>query len=369
MTMNQGKPRAKRRDANMDFLRIVSMLLIIFLHSIDHSGVLEVAEPGTGIYYYVYFGYCLAQVCVNCFVLLSGYFMIESKFRPSKLISLWLEVVFYSLIIRIIFFVTGQKAFSVVSFISCFMPVITGRYWFITIYFGLYIISPFLNIAIKSMTKRQFTALNVLLFLLFSVWNSLYPSMEGMNSGGGWGLAWFVVLYCVAAWFRIYRSGDVKCKWEGLLAFLLIPICVTFFLYIANTLNIGVAQKIIYHWYSYNAVPAYLMSLGLFDFFIHVKVKNMFISKLITKIAPLTLGVYLIHAHADVSPWMWETLNMPRFMEHWSFPLVQIWVIVAVFAICILLDRLREKLFNLVGISHIGRTVDVLMRNVMGIER
>jgi hypothetical protein len=31
----------KTREANLDVLRIVSMLLIILLHSIDHSGVLE----------------------------------------------------------------------------------------------------------------------------------------------------------------------------------------------------------------------------------------------------------------------------------------------------------------------------------------
>lgn len=369
MITENGKPITKQRNANMDLLRIVSMLLIIFLHSIDHSGVLEAAVPGTGMYYYVYFGYYLAQVCVNCFVLLSGYFMIESKFRPSKLISLWLEVVFYSLVIRIIFFITGQKAFSVVSLFSCFLPVMTGRYWFITIYFGLYLISPFLNIAIKAMTKKQFTALNVVLFLLFSAWNSLYPSMAGMNSGGGWGLAWFVVLYCAAAWFRLYRENDAKNTWQGILVFSVIPICVTIFLWIANTMNIGIAQRIIHHWYSYNAVPAYLMSLGLLDFFIHVKVKNQLISKLATKIAPLTLGVYLIHAHADVSPWIWETLNMPQYMVNWAFPLVQIGVTVGIFGVCVLIDWVREIFFRIFKIECISRRVDAFIINRMGIDR
>jgi hypothetical protein len=44
----------KTREANLDVLRIVSMLLIILLHSIDHSGVLERSEVGsTGMYFYV----------------------------------------------------------------------------------------------------------------------------------------------------------------------------------------------------------------------------------------------------------------------------------------------------------------------------
>ena len=42
--MSETKINRKPRSANMDLLRIVSMLLIILLHSIDHSGVLEQAE-------------------------------------------------------------------------------------------------------------------------------------------------------------------------------------------------------------------------------------------------------------------------------------------------------------------------------------
>lgn len=33
----------QKRDANLDLLRITSMLLIVFLHSMDHS-VLEMAD-------------------------------------------------------------------------------------------------------------------------------------------------------------------------------------------------------------------------------------------------------------------------------------------------------------------------------------
>ena len=64
----------KQRDANLDLLRIVSMLLIVFLHSIDRSGVMEAAETSSsGIYLWVRFAYALCQVCVNCFGLLSVY--------------------------------------------------------------------------------------------------------------------------------------------------------------------------------------------------------------------------------------------------------------------------------------------------------
>lgn len=194
----------EKRNLGLEWLRICSMFMIILLHSIDHSGLYETLEEGTLLYTYEQFIYALVQVCVNCFVLISGYFLVQSQFKLRKLISLWIEVVFYALVIKLIMIAAGDIPFSVVSLISCFVPILTGRYWFVTIYFGMYLMFPFYNIAIKAMDERQHKSLVVLLIVLFSGMSSLYPSFKGMNSGGAWGLAWFTVLYFIAAYFRLY---------------------------------------------------------------------------------------------------------------------------------------------------------------------
>lgn len=201
----------KQRNVNLDLLRIVSMLLIVFLHSIDHSGVLENAENcGTGMYFYVRFTYALCQVCVNIYVMLSGYFMVTSKFRLHKLVTLWMEASFYSFSLKLLFMVIGLDDFSILSLISCFAPILTGRYWFLTIYVGMYLVSPFLNALIHALDKKQHALLNLLLFAIMSVWVSIHPAIAGMNSGGGWGLTWFVVMYLAAAWLRLYYTPNKK---------------------------------------------------------------------------------------------------------------------------------------------------------------
>jgi surface polysaccharide O-acyltransferase-like enzyme len=79
------------------------MFLIVFLHSIDHSGVLEQAEIcGNVTYYYVRLTYGLCQVCVNIYVMLSGYFLVESKFRLHKLVTLWMQAAFYAFALKLI---------------------------------------------------------------------------------------------------------------------------------------------------------------------------------------------------------------------------------------------------------------------------
>lgn len=333
----------KQRDANLDLLRIVSMLLIVFLHSIDHSGVLEnAANCGTPMYFYVRFTYALCQVCVNIYIMLSGYYMVKSKFRLHKLVNLWMEATFYSFVLKLIFMLTGADEFSIVSLASCFFPITTGRYWFLTIYVGMYLISPFLNILINAMNKQQHGLLNLLLFGLCSLWVSIHPSIAGMNSGGGWGLMWFIVLYITAAWFRLYYAPNHKPLY-CLSAYLVIPFMIASAQVILERLNIGILQSVVSNWFRYDSAPVYLMTIFLFVGFLNIRIKQENISALICRIAPLTFGVYLIHAHANVSPWSWDVLNLPGKMSSVLFPLIQIGSVFAIFLICIGIDFLKKS--------------------------
>lgn len=333
---------AKKRDANLDLLRIVSMLLIVFLHSIDHSGVLEHVESCSGgMQIYVWVAYALCQVCVNCYVMLSGYYLVRSKFRVKKLVTLWMETVFYSFVLKLIFMLTGRDGISVVSLLSCFVPITTGRYWFITIYVGMYMVSPFLNKLICAMDRREHTMLNICLFLLFSLWSSIHPRIAGMNSGGGWGLAWFVVLYLAAAWFRLYYApGHRTSCLLGL--YLLIPLAMGAGQVAAQKLGIGFVQSVIRNWFRYDSAPVYLMTMAIFAAFLNLRIRNGRFASVICSIAPMTFGVYLIHAHADVSPWLWSVLDLPAYMEHAWFPVLQVACVVGIFAVCIVIDALRK---------------------------
>lgn len=341
----------KPRNGNMDLLRIFSMFLIVLLHSIDHSGVLEQAEfSSTAINLWVRFTYMLTQVCVNLYVLISGYFLVNSRFRLQKLVALWLEVTFYSVVIKLVFMLMGYRPFSIASLASCLMPIFTGRYWFITIYFGLYLVFPFLNIAIKAMNKKQHTLCNIVLFVLFSVMISIHPSFKGMNSGAGWGLAWFVVLYFAAAWFRLYFDSTKK----------MLPMAIWIgsslaiacgYIFIGNITPI--AKELFDNQYRYDSIFAYVSSLCILATFINIKIKNDWVNKAIVFIAPSILGVYLIHAHSEFSPWSWEFLNMPQYMDSLMFLIVQFAVVIAIMVFCLIIDVVRRYTIGRIETSRV----------------
>ena len=341
------KPNALRQ-CNLDLLRIFAMFFIVLLHSVDHSGVLEaVTDQGklSGSLY-VYFIYALTQICVNCYILLSGYFLATSRFKLSKLVTLWLETVVYSLLFRLVFMLSGAEPISTTSLVSCFVPITTGRYWFITIYFGMYLLSPFLNVAIRALGCKKHALLNAVLFVVMSAWSSLHPSIAGMNSGGGWGLAWFVVLYLLGAWLRLYYRPNYKIL-SKLLSWLSIPALMTVALFVTKYFGIGIAVSVTRNWFRYDSVPVYFATLIFFCMFLNLrKPEGGFLAKLISFVSPLTFGVYLIHAHANVSPWLWEHSMLAKHTQELYFPLMQIGIVIGVFCICILIDAVRAFLFR-----------------------
>ena len=77
-----------------------------------------------------------------------------------------------------------------------------------------------------------------------------------------------------------------------------------------------------------------------------------------------TLGVYLIHAHADIciNKW-WQAIGMTSNLDTWWFVFYQIFVVLAIFLVCAVIDLIRQQLFKLL---HINNLVDKLFDKIQG---
>mgnify|MGYP003300139632 CR=1 FL=1 len=75
-----------KRKNGIELLRIISMLMIIVLHMLGHGGILSSVAPTQSKYYFCWSleGFC--YIAVNCFVLITGYFMSSSKLKIEKII-------------------------------------------------------------------------------------------------------------------------------------------------------------------------------------------------------------------------------------------------------------------------------------------
>ena len=89
----------KKRDANMDYLKVLSIIRIVFFHyfwNADYNWAAFNAPQQVLIAAAHMFG----ELGVDCFALVSGYYLSTSKkpFRAEKLWNLWKQIFMYSVL-------------------------------------------------------------------------------------------------------------------------------------------------------------------------------------------------------------------------------------------------------------------------------
>ena len=85
----------QERDNGLDLLRILCMLMVVCLHAFNHGGLVEgTLVPGTANFYLGNAMFALCLPAVNCFVMISGYFLCTADFKLKKLVSIWGQAFF-----------------------------------------------------------------------------------------------------------------------------------------------------------------------------------------------------------------------------------------------------------------------------------
>ncbi|MCM1261803.1 MAG: acyltransferase [Butyrivibrio sp.] len=344
----------KKREANVELLRLITMLMIVMGHLINHGELIYVAREGSVSYNIAWGLFGLTIPAVDIYVLISGYFLVESKFSSWKLFKLAIQVWFYTMTITLYFWISGSTEHVLKEMVYSLTPIISDFYWFITMYVGMYILSPLLNHFVKSLSKRQLQCVLALCFVLFSVWTNIFYYTSGMNIAGGISITWFVVLYMFGAYIRLYDVGKGSYgKWMlwGIILDLLIPISRV----VIVMLNSTPLEKLIFLddllwgysvFYQYNSMLALGAAVCLFVGFLGVKIKSQRISGIILLFASTSLGVYLIHEHGYIREALWNKVGACNWLGKWYLLPRIITTTLAVYVVCSAVELLRRFLFR-----------------------
>ena len=143
------------RLSNIELLRLVSMFLVMFFHVTDAiSQKNNIAENSIDDIMLATFS-SLSIICVDIFILISGYFGIT--FKMKGVIKLFFQIFFLSLLIYGILCIIGYATFNIKpqfrSIILCdLLLYIDVTFWFLSIDLGFFWGS---CIGIKSPTQTQ----------------------------------------------------------------------------------------------------------------------------------------------------------------------------------------------------------------------
>ena len=145
-----------KRNISLDILKILSMIMVIILHTKIYGLRDATLAPCSSVYWVVLIFYIFSLVAVNCFVLISGYFFSKSSLQPKKLLKLWLQTFIFSAGIFFIVCIFNKSAFGFGELLSQLFPVMSNQYWFFTCYFVLMVVSPFINKYLASLEQKEF---------------------------------------------------------------------------------------------------------------------------------------------------------------------------------------------------------------------
>ena len=366
------------RMANLELLRCIAMMMVVVLHFLGKGNLLPELSGRdmevTGYVAWLLESFCI--VAVNAYMLISGYFLCTSSFKLSRLIQLWLQLWFYSVGFGLIGALTGiltETPFDTHYLLTLIFPVSMGHYWFLTAYFFLYILLPFMGRAVKQMSKQQLQLSLGLLFFVFCLLKSILPVRLEMDSLG-YDCLWYLCVFLAAAYLRRFGVPFLEKKGRGILLYA--AFCLLIF---AGTMGLrtvylrtGSFRLMLKMFLEYNHVFPFLAAAGLFAAFLRLKVGGKF-ADLVICIAPYTLGVYLLHENIGFR-YSWQSWFGAKTVS--SVPelfLRTLAAVACVFLCGILIDMMRSalmkglhKLFGKIGIY---RKITEMIYNIDAVFR
>jgi len=192
----------KERNSNLELYRIIVMLLIVAHHYVVNSGLMSVMkeEPLHIQSIFLYLFGMWGKTGINCFVMITGYFMCKSHISLRKFMKLLFEIYFYNLIITGTFLLTGYCSPSFSTVFYALVPIQSFGVNFVACFVVFYLLIPFLNLLIQTMNSKLHLRLILLCLLVYSVIGTIPKITLGVNY-----VSWFVVLYFIASYIRLYR--------------------------------------------------------------------------------------------------------------------------------------------------------------------
>ena len=311
------KPLKVPRRSSLELLRIICMFFIVAHHFSVHGqyGDMEMSFFNEFIKHVLGAG---GKLGVNVYVLISGYFLINSKFNVKRIIKTVLLTSFYSSIIYLIIALsTPGVSLSAGEFFESLFAIKNDEYWFVTCYVAMAILSPFINKLIHALGEKEHIILIVVLLLMQSALPHRDPYFNFSST------AWFITLYIIAGYLRLYPKKAFSNK--RVVGILSLVLCTVLGLWSATT--------------KMSNIVCLFTSVVLFLFFNSLNIKT---NRIINLISKTTFGIYLIHDNNYLRPILWgKLLNCPFHASLKTFFIFSAVAVVIVFASCSLIELLR----------------------------
>lgn len=344
--MGGGKPP---RQSNFELLRIIAMLMVLVIHAdflaLGSPSDAEIMDhPISSAVRYVVES--LGLVCVNLYILISGYFGIKVKMR--SVLNFAFLVIFWRIVITpVVYIVRLVLGLGLpLTPYEMFMYFIPGfGDWFALAYVLLLFVAPMLNSWLDRVSTLRLTSYLVGFYLFIMLFNWILEIPAQISRG--YSSIWFIWLYLAGALMRRLSISFRRSPRHYLMLYLAVSVCAGLGFFIIRCCLIGEdtlwVRRSLVSYVSPFVVVASLLLFACFD-------KLKFNSAIINKIAVSTFAVYLVHMHPLIAggylkacQWIYDRFNTWQYI-----PLIVIFIL-GVFFVIVAGDRIRLILWNYIS--------------------
>ena len=302
MSENDTRQGLTRRELGLDLVRAAACVLVLGVHFFLNSGFYDVPMTGGAL-----LAGCMARmVCMTCvplFLLLTGYTCIRREWSPGyyrKLAPVLLTYILAGAACVAFRILVLGESLSAGTVIRSFFSYDAAPYaWYIHMYIGLFLLSPFVNAAWKNLSKGGRRALLLTLVVLTALPGSV--NRWGYILPYWWVEIYPLTYYVAGAWLREY---PLKAKsWKLLLGCGALVALTGLSGYLS-------AQGGSYGWMpedNWSSWSLLIQAALIFTCLSRVKQAPRPLSWCISRLAKLSLGIYLIS-------WIADQLVYPRLI-------------------------------------------------------
>jgi len=330
----------------------MTALAVVMLHYNNGTARgFESVAAGSPQQYILYLLESMTICAVDLFVMISGFFLSGTQKRTlRKPFELLFQVTFYH---GVFYFLTNILSHKEITLLGLAANLLPNSY-FIILYCALYLISPYINIAVKKLDSRQWKIFMIVMVCVFSLWNTIVDLGEeiiGMEIVGistisqkgslrGFNIMNFCLAYVIGAYLRygkipawMEKKKNLGLAWTGTILLI--------FLWSLGTEKL-VLLELRSAWVYHN--PLVLLSAALLiQFFRQVR----FNSKIINRIACASFTCFLVHDRVLLLMDIQKAVNsnVLLMLGHIAFSL----------AVCYLIAIAASECYNLIIARPLGK--------------
>ena len=351
----------------IEALRVVSMFMIVVLHVLGPGGVLGAAPMLSGRYQTAWLAEIACYCAVDCYALISGYVGRRARFRCSRLAGLWLQMVCCTLAITAAFAVLQPGSITWLNWRNAVLPVMTRQYWYLSAYFGLFFLLPLFNSALAQLEKRGLALLGAAIFCVYSLLPCLLRA-DPFDLRSGYCMLWLCLLYVLGGVLAECGAAERLRSRTALLGYCAAVLLTcggklaSEYLTLRRTGEVLVSSRLV----SYTSPTVLAAAVLLLLLFARLRIPPM-LKRLLTRAAPASLGVYILHVH----PLVFTRCIEGRFAGLAAAPaalmlLEVLGAALAIYLVCTAAELLRARVFLWLKVQERLQTLEQRMRRKMG---